>query len=261
MLQWYRGQVKQHGAIDATRLFWRVGWSKLRVDLANKLLPEKLACPCCGWRGRSFYDYVELGYRFPNAACPRCDSHARHRAFFLWLSREYPLQHRKGVALVFAAEGALASLWQSTEQLKVYRIDIATMRGRDLLGDLTHLPIATSAVDLLWCHHVLEHVEDDRAAIRELHRVLRPGPGELIVSVPMIPGTVTEEYGFCDLKRSGHWRIYGDDFADRLAEGGFSVKAIDYNPPAADLERYGIAAEHFYICTKPAAPLNEYSPN
>lgn len=255
MFGWYRGQVEQHGAIGATRLLWRVGWSRLGVNLANKLLPEKLACPCCGWKGRRFYDFIELGYTLPNTACPQCDSHARHRAFYLWLSREYPLQNRSGVALVFAAEGALASLWQNTETLKIYRVDIEAVRGRDLLSDLTHLAIATDSVDLVWCHHVLEHIEDDRTAIRELFRVLRPGQGELIVSVPMIPGSSTEEYGFCDRKKSGHWRIYGDDFADRLAECGLSVRAVDYHPPAADLDCYGIAPEHFYICTKPGIPL------
>ena len=249
-MDWYRAQIKQHGLVDATRLLWRAGWSRVGVNVANKLLPEKLACPCCGWQGRRFYDFIELGYTLRDTACPQCDSHARHRAFYLWLSREYPLQNRSGVALVFAAEGALASLWKNTDTLQVYRVDIEAARGRDLLSDLTRLAIATDSVDLLWCHHVLEHIEDDRAAIAELFRVLRPVHGELIVSVPMIRGSTTEEYGFADPKQTGHWRIYGDDFTDRLAESGFSVRAVDYHPPAADLKRYGITSEHFYICTK-----------
>ena len=250
MLQWYRGQIRERGIVGATSLAWRVGWSRIQIGLRNKVLPQKLTCPCCGWKGRRFYDFIEPGYRISNAVCPQCDSHPRHRAFYLWLSCEYHLQQRRGVALVFAAEGALAPLWQSSAGLKVYRIDIEPSRGRDVLGDLTHLPIATNAVDLLWCHHVLEHVEDDRAAIKELYRVLSPDKGELIVSVPMIQGTTTEEYGFSDPMKTGHWRIYGDDFADRLAEGGFSVREIDFRLPATDLERYGISPEPFYICIK-----------
>jgi predicted SAM-dependent methyltransferase len=170
---------------------------------------------------------------------------------YLWLSREYPLQNRSGIALVFAAEGALSALWEEAGDLQVYRIDIDTLRDSDLLGDLTCLPIATESVDLLWCHHVLEHIGDDRAAIMELFRVLRPGQGELIVSVPMIRGGTTQEYGFADPAQNGHWRIYGNDFTDRLAESGFVVRTIDYHPPAYDQERYGIASAHFYICTKP----------
>lgn len=207
-MDWYRAQIKEHGIVDATHLLWRVGWSRIGVNLANKLLPGKLACPCCGWQGRRFYDFIELGYTVPNTACPQCDSHARHRAFYLWLSREYPLQNRTGIALVFAAEGALAALWKSTDTLQVYRVDIEAVRGRELLSDLTHLAIATDAVDLVWCHHVLEHIEDDRAAIGELFRVLRPVHGELIVSVPMIPGSTTEEYGFADPRQTGKFGAF-----------------------------------------------------
>jgi SAM-dependent methyltransferase len=254
MLQWYRGQIKQHGPINATRLLWRIGWSRLRVDVANKLLAGRLECPCCGWQGRRFHGFIELDCEVPNTVCPRCESHARHRAFYLWLSREYDLQDRAGVALVFAAEPALAPLWNNAERLRVYRVDIDANRGRDLQADLTRLPIADSAVDLIWCHHVLEHIEDDRSAIRELYRVLRPEDGELIVSVPMIAASRTEEYGFCDQRRAGHWRIYGDDFAERLSEIGFLVGELDYQPPAADCARYGITAEQLYICTKSGSP-------
>ncbi|MDX6612656.1 MAG: hypothetical protein QOD75_1842 [Blastocatellia bacterium] len=251
MFGWYRAQVKQHGLIDATSLFCRVGWSRSRVNLANRLLPGKVSCPCCGWSGRRFHDFIQLGYSERNTACPQCDSYARHRSFYLWLSREYRLQKRRGVALILAAEGALTPLWDEAGELTVFRMDIDSLRGSDFLGDLTKLPIAADSIDLLWCHHVLEHIGDDRAAMAELCRVLRPGHGELIVSVPMIPGDATLEYGFADPALNGHWRIYGDDFGDRLAESGFTVRAVDYRPPAADLARYGIVAEHFYICTKP----------
>ena len=79
-----------------------------------------------------------------------------------------------------------------------------------------------------------------KLAIKELHRVLRPGSGELVVSVPMTaPGTITEEYGFADLTQSGHWRIYGDDFVTRLIESWLrcnssslicALKIIDNTP-------------------------------
>ena len=253
MFGWYRSQIREHGALDATRLLWRAGWSKLRADLGNKLLPGKVVCPCCGWRGRRFYDYIELGYSIPNAACPQCDSHARHRAFHFWLRNEYHLETKRGVTLLFAPEKALAPVWDAAPHLRIYRADIEPTRNTDILVDLQRLPVADDTVYLIWCHHVLEHIEDDRAAISELHRVLRPEAGELIVSVPMKLGTETREYGFPDKRESGHWRAYGDDFADRLAESGLAVQAVDYEMSPEDRRRYGVTPERFYLCRKTKA--------
>ena len=250
MLGWFRQQVKEHGVVAATRLLGRVAASRATVNLANKSLPANLSCPCCGWEGRRFYDYIEVGYTVPNAACPRCDSHARHRALFLWATQEFKLADRSGLALVFAPERALAPLWAEARRLKVCRVDVEGARGVDLIADIQSLPVASDSVDLIWCHHVLEHVEHDRAAIKELSRVLRPRTGELIVSVPMEPGTTTDEYGAPDPLLSDHWRMYGDDFEERLAEGGLSVEALDVDLSAADRRRYAIEPERFYLCRK-----------
>jgi SAM-dependent methyltransferase len=46
-----------------------------------------------------------------------------------------------------------------------------------------HLPFPSSTFDLILSHEVLEHVEDDRLAMAEMARVLRPG-GRAIIFVP-----------------------------------------------------------------------------
>lgn len=48
------------------------------------------------------------------------------------------------------------------------------------------LPFAEGAFDVVTCLDVLEHIDDDRAALRELLRVTRPG-GRLVVTVPAYP--------------------------------------------------------------------------
>jgi SAM-dependent methyltransferase len=250
MFSWCRAQIDEYGLGLAAGLIGRVAWSRARSELSNRLLPATLECPCCGWKGRRFLDYIEVGYASPNTLCPQCDSHPRHRAFYLWLQRSYHLGEREGLALIFAPEQALAKLWQEAVELKKVRIDIAAARNVDLLANAESLPIASDSIDLIWCHHVLEHVEFDRRAIGELHRVLRPKIGELIVSVPMELGTETHEYGFADPYQSRHWRMYGDDVADRLAEQGLQVETLTHEFMAQDLRRYGIVSERFYICRK-----------
>jgi hypothetical protein len=104
-------------------------------------------------------------------------------------------------------------------------------------------------------HHVLEHVENYRAAIHEMYRALLPASGQLVVSVPMLPGTRTNEYGFPNSKESGHWRMYGD-FMDLLVESGFLVQPIDYHLSAADSKLYSIRPMRFYVCQKPSTNHN-----
>lgn len=48
------------------------------------------------------------------------------------------------------------------------------------------MPFEDSSFDLVTCLDVLEHIEDDRGALRELRRVARPG-GVLLISVPAYP--------------------------------------------------------------------------
>jgi SAM-dependent methyltransferase len=251
MLNWYRDQLRQFGLITATVLLVRVASSRIAVDLSNRFLKPTVSCPCCGWSGRKFYDYIEVAYTGLNAACPQCDSHPRHRRFFLWLTNDYGLKNKSGVGVVFAPERSLNTLWQSSNALRIFRADFEPTKSVDMLLDVQRLPLTGDTIDFLWCHHVLEHIEDDEAAMRELNRILRPGTGELVVSVPMNGARETKEYGFADPKESGHWRIYGDDFVNKLAATGFDVSRVAFELSADDAARFGIVEEPFYICRKP----------
>jgi SAM-dependent methyltransferase len=252
MFNWYQSQINEFGVARATRLMSRVAWSRTRADLSNLLLGKRLECPCCGWRGHRFYDYIEVGYSIPETVCPNCDSHGRHRLLKYWLQREYHPEEKSGVALVFAPEKALEAAWNEATSLKVFRVDIEPARGVDLLANMQRMPFASNSIDIVWCHHVLEHIQDDRRAIRELQRILRPTKGELIVSVPMEAGPQTDEYGFADKTRSHHWRMYGLDFVERLAEAGLDVQTIDYSLPPARAAAHGTIPERFFLCSKPA---------
>ena len=250
MFAWYLTQIRNHGSVRATRLFCRVIWRRMFVIFCNWTLPARLTCPCCGWQGRRFFDYIEMGYAVPNAACPRCDSHSRHRALFIWLQDEYRIREKSGIALVFSPERALAPLWQTATNLKVCKVDLEPVRGADVLADLMRLPFVSDVVDLIWCHHVIEQVEDVHVALSELHRVLASDAGELILSSGLGNQEKTIEFGFSDKALSGNRRLFGADFSRTLAAAGFDVRPAVGDLSADDCLRYGISPEPFYRCTK-----------
>lgn len=250
MFGWYLIQIRDHGILRATLLLGRVSWRRAFVILANSILPAKLACPCCGWQGRRYFDYIEMGYAVPNAACPRCDSHSRHRALFIWLRDEYRISEKSGRALVFSPERSLEPLWQTANRLAICKVDIEPDRGANVLADLVRLPFAPDAADLIWCHHVLEQVPDLEAALSELHRVLAAGGGELILSVGSSHLGETVEFGFSDKTLSGNRRGFGADFPGKLAAAGFEVCRLTTNLSKDDCLKLGILPEPFYRCTK-----------
>src|SRR5213078_89565 len=59
----------------------------------------------------------------------------------------------------------------------------ARQAGEVISGSVLQMPFASASFDLAVCLDVLEHLEDDRAALAELRRVVAPG-GSLLVTVP-----------------------------------------------------------------------------
>jgi hypothetical protein len=250
MFAWYLTQIRNHGVVRATGLFYRVMWRRMFVIFCNSTLPPRLTCPCCGWQGRRFFDYIEMGYSVPNAACPRCDSHSRHRALFIWLQDEYRIREKAGLALVFSPERALAPLWQTATNLKICKVDLELGRGADVLADLMRLPFVSDVADLIWCHHVIEQVEDVNVALSELRGALASGTGELIISSGQGKQENTIEFGFSDKAVSGNRRLFGADLSRTLAAAGFDVLPMDCELSEGDCRKYGISPEPFYRCIK-----------
>jgi SAM-dependent methyltransferase len=85
-------------------------------------------------------------------------------------------------------------------------------------GDARDLPFTTSAAGLIVAFDVLEHIEDDVAALGEFARVLRPG-GQLWVAVPCDMSLWSEHD-----RAVGHVRRYDEaDLVDRVSAAGFEV--------------------------------------
>ncbi len=125
--------------------------------------------------------------------------------------------------------------------------------------DLPAAPLPSSVFDAVLCIHVLEHIPEDRAAIHELFRVLKPG-GWAGISVPIRldqetyedPTITSPEERERAFGETVHVRYYGYDFVDRLQEAGFSVKFYpgkEVDPPSR--QKYGLRDdENIFYCTK-----------
>jgi SAM-dependent methyltransferase len=128
----------------------------------------------------------------------------------------------------------------------------------DLQLNIEKLDLPDNAYDVVVCSHVLEHV-DDRVAIPELFRVVRPS-GVLLAMVPLFEGcdvsfedpakTKTENDRILYFNQHDHVRAYGRDFRERLHKAGFVVEECTAVEP--DVSRHGlIRGEKVFICRKP----------
>ena len=216
-----------------------------------------VSCPCCGSRFRKFARFHGL-----NDQCPRCGSLMRQRAMTLYLRDVLRVPERGGDILDVGPAASVRGWLDSFPQVHYVSVDLNSPVA-DIKADITDLPFPDASRDLVVCLHVLEHVQEDRQAIRELHRVLRPG-GKAVIQVPPSPfdetledPTVTDpaererRYGQYD-----HVRLCGADYIERLEEPGFEVTRVDYaaqlNLATRSLYRIH-AGEAFYVCVKPAA--------
>lgn len=230
----------------------------------------KVECPCCGWRGKEFLpNGVEVR---KNARCPKCDSLERHRMYYLYLREKIPVDKDVKV-LHFAPERILTRLFRSFTNVGYLSADIdphKAMRKEDITGT----SFADNSFDIIFCSHVLEHIEDDGKAMRELLRILRPD-GFAILLVPVkerfngrIIDSTFEDFSITNpserekvFGQRDHVRIYGRDYKQRLEKAGFHVTIDKFieSLPEALVNRYALLPQHasasetdgwIYYCTK-----------
>lgn len=199
---------------------------------AAALRPGPLACPICGTTAARFLPFGLSNRR--NARCPGCGSAERHRFLWLYMATRTRLLYRRLRVLHTAPEPCLAARLRARPNLRYVSVDRFDPAA-DRQADLTALPFADAAFDLVLSSHVLEHIPDDRAAIAELARILRPG-GEALIAVPFDPhaprspeapiaATPAERQAL--FGHPFHFRFYGRDFMDRLAEAGLTGRRVD----------------------------------
>ena len=114
-------------------------------------------------------------------------------------------------------------------------------QAASMVGDALGLPFPDATFDRVICAEVLEHVPDDRAAMAEVARVLKPG-GTAAVTVPrfwpeLVCWALSDEY---HLVEGGHVRIY------RLGELRRRLQAAGLRPAGVGLA-HGLHTPYWWL--------------
>lgn len=244
--------------------------ARLRPELASIVRPlrykgDAAHCACCGG---DFARFVPHQNR-PFAKCPRCGALERHRLLVSYLREHTDLFTARLDVLHVAPEWCLQRELRRQPNLNYVSGDLDSPLAMDRI-DLLDLPYGAETFDVVICNHVLEHVDDDRRALREMRRILRPGGRAVIMSPIDAASSVTEEDSSIQTPEErlrvywqrDHMRRYGGDFADRVAECGFDVETIHHIDQfdESEIGRQGLRRESalfsdddIFLCTATAS--------
>ena len=241
-----------------------------RMDMF--LFPKKMSCycPCCKLKFRSFieggFDKEPDFYYMPafenvrqDLKCPYCESLPRHRILAHWSETHKDVFKDKSI-LYFAPEKSMI-IWLYNNR---FNCTCADLDGKtDIKLDIQKMDLPDNSYDIIICNHVLEHVDDYKAALKDVYRVLRPG-GSFICSFPMDPDVslvdedksiITDEERLVRYGQSDHKRIFGMRSDELIAEAGFDVSVINGDDcpsemlPVIGPSKYDI--NRLFRCVKP----------
>lgn len=196
---------------------------------------DRVFCTCCG---NTSLRFVAFGSpRRPTARCPHCGALERHRT--LWPHIRARLKPRTRV-VHFAPEPVLADNITRVSEITYTAADLEPSSAglasdvEVVAADITDQPWPDASFDIAIVSHVLEHVPDDLAAMRELRRVITP-EGAVFSHHPFdpgrwhtfeAPGVVSPEERLRVFGQDDHVRIYGRDLPARWTRAGFDVEDL-----------------------------------
>ncbi len=225
---------------------------------------DKFYCPVCEGSFDQFLGGPDKSRE--NSKCPGCGSLERQRLLWLYLKNKIQIEKQNLSLLNIAPDHAIQNRLKKIRNINYLSIDLDSDLAMEK-QDLTRLSFADNSFDAILCYHVLEHIEDDNKAMKELFRTLKP-KGWAIIQTPIekMREKTFEDFSVTspeDRKRvfgqSDHVRIYGLDYIDRLRNAGFIVKIDNYVNQFEDYEidKYLLdKEEEIYFCTKPELPEN-----
>ena len=216
-------------------------------------------CPICEQTSEKFksFGYIPRD----DAMCPTCGAVERHRLSWLFLEKRITSEYKNKKMLHIAPENVFKKKFRAIFGEENYITADLTDKSVKVQMDITNIFYPAESFDCIFCSHVLEHILDDKKAMKELYRVLK-NDGWAILLVPIVAKEKTEEdfsivtkedrmkhYGDPD-----HVRNYGVDYKERLEECGWCVEVVCAKDflDSEQIRVMGItqASGDIYFCTK-----------
>jgi SAM-dependent methyltransferase len=208
-------------------------------------------CPCCGYTGR----FAPEPHLLMAESCPQCGALERQRLLALAVQRGF-VSFAGADVLHFAPDPSVMRLVDGQGAASHVTADYAPGRA-ELVLNIESLDLPGASFDRVICSHVLEHVDDHRA-LREIHRVLRPG-GQAVIMLPIVegwsatyenPAVRTEDERTVHFGQYDHVRYFGADLRGRIADAGFALS--EYTAEGADTAEYRLQrGEKVFLAAKP----------
>lgn len=249
------------GFFGALGAIHRVGWRMA----ARIPFGARRYCCICESRVQRFLPYrrglasvpplmlqlAVVGSDVEHFECPVCQSHDRERHLLMYLNVSDLLQRMEGTRILhFAPERHLQRFIRAIEPAEYVLGDLYPESANVQKIDLQAVPYPDNYFDFVLANHVLEHVQDDAQALREIFRVLRPG-GHAILQTPYASG-LTNTFEDLDIRseqaclqaygQEDHRRLYGQDIEHRFEASGLRalVKTHFRLLPDVDHARFGV---------------------
>lgn len=186
--------------------------------------------------GRNYRRFLPYGYekQRPNALSPGTLSLERHRLMWLYLKNETDFFNENLKVLHIAPEQSFYKKFKKLKNIDYLTCDLNSPLA-DIKADIQNLPFEDNSFDVIFCNHVLEHVNDDKKALSELYRVMKKG-GWGIFQVPIRyqlektfedPSITDKNERIEKFGQYDHVRVYGMDYYQTLSNAGFKVEKIN----------------------------------
>ena len=194
--------------------------------------------------------------------CPHCGSTDRERHLLAYMQRTGLLELAGKRVLHFAPEKNLRLRIKAAGPAEYVQGDLFPVDAQITRVDITTMQFPDEQFDLLIANHVLEHVPDDMAALREIVRVLKPG-GQVILQTPYaaklerslaLPQISSDAARLALYGQEDHVRLYGADIFERITHAGLLPRVQVHSDLLADMDphRYGMnPREPFMHWAKP----------